>query len=71
MPQWLIQWVLHIALKFGVPAILNHLPWLPVEIKTIIQELLKKLEEHQSDILDTVEDAKLKISEHFNSHSKI
>lgn len=43
MPQWLIAFLLNIAIKIGVPALIKYLPWIPKEVVDIINMLLDEL----------------------------
>lgn len=43
MPAWLISLLLSLALKLGLPWLLQKFPWIPAEIAQIIQDLIDKI----------------------------
>jgi len=45
MPAWLIQLLVSLAIKFGIPWLVTKLPWIPTEVVSIINELLENLKD--------------------------
>lgn len=43
MPSWLLQLIINLAIKIGVPAIIKYFPKIPAEIIAVINELLAAL----------------------------
>lgn len=43
MPTWLINALVGIAIKIGVPWLVKKFPWIPKEIVDIINELVEQL----------------------------
>lgn len=46
MPAWLIQIIVTLAIKFGIPFILKRFPGIPPEVIKIIEDLISKLTQH-------------------------
>lgn len=60
MPVWLIQILITLAIKFGLPWILKKFPSIPPEVIKIIEELIQKLEGHKEEQKALVAEAKKK-----------
>lgn len=58
MPAWLISFLISLAVKFGVPFLLSKMPWIPDEVKKIIEDLIGKLAGHKAERTDLVQQAK-------------
>jgi hypothetical protein len=45
MPAWLLNLLIKLAIDFGLPFLLKKFPWIPGEVKQIIEELLAQIKE--------------------------
>lgn len=43
MPAWIINLLVTLAIKLGLPWVIKKLPWIPAEVINIIEELLGDL----------------------------
>lgn len=62
MPAWIIQLIVSLAVRLGLPWVLKRFPFIPAEVQKIIEELVKNLTEHKSEKKVLVSKAKQKIS---------
>lgn len=67
MPAWIVSILINLVVKFGVPYVLSwlhkrfpNLP-IPVEIKTVINDLADDLQEHREAKKDSIRDAKARL----------
>lgn len=44
MPFW-VSILVTLALKFGLPWLLKRFPWIPVEVREIVEDAVKKVNE--------------------------
>ena len=44
MPSWLLNLLVSLAIKVGMPYLLKYLPWIPQEVMVIIEKLLNDLQ---------------------------
>lgn len=65
MPAWLIQILVGIALRFGIPYLLKKFPWLPQNLKEIIEQLIAEITEGKQKIKTAKTSAKRKLEECF------
>lgn len=67
MPVWIIQLLISLAVKFGLPFVLRLIakkfPGVPTELGSIIEELLKNLGKAKEDKKEAVRTAKLRVAE--------
>lgn len=63
MPAWLISFLISIAIKFGMPWVLKKFPWVPMEVVTLIEELLEKLKIHKQEKVELIRTTKEKAKE--------
>lgn len=61
MPAWIINIIITLAVRFGLPWLLKLLPWLPAEAERVIEELLENLKIHRAEKKEVVSAAKEKI----------
>lgn len=61
MPIWLIQLIVTLAVKFGVPFILKRFPSIPAEVIKIIEELIAKLTDQKAEKQVLIAEAKQKV----------
>lgn len=50
LPVWLIDFLISLALRFGIPWLLLQFPWLPKNLQAILQELVDKIQGHKQAI---------------------
>lgn len=65
MPAFLLDLLISLALKFGVPWLLSKFPFLPSNLKDILQQLIddvkKSKDEHKEAVADARSEAKSRI----------
>ncbi len=62
MPAWIIQLIVTLAVRLGLPWVLKKFPGIPAEVQKVIEELLENLTQHKSEKKVLVSEAKKKIS---------
>ena len=71
MPAWLIQLLITLAINFGLPWLLKKFPWIPPEVRKIIEDLINKLKDHKEQKEVLVSEAKQKVRECYGPNCKI
>lgn len=64
MPSWFWTFLIDLAVKLGLPWLMAKFPWLPKELKDIIEELLKNIGQLNDQKVLAVRTAKRKIRAH-------
>lgn len=63
MPSWLVQLLVGLAIKIGVPALVKYFPKIPSEIIAVINELLDALKKPETDKAEAKRSAIRKVKE--------
>lgn len=71
MPAWLIQLIITLAVKFGLPWILKKFPGIPPEVMKVIEELLGNLATHKEEKAKLVAEAKEKVAACYGPECKL
>ena len=64
MPTWLlpiINWLIGLAIQYGIPWLVAKFPWLPANISKILQDLVDALEGHKATGQELKDQAKARI----------
>lgn len=67
MPAWLIKIVVGLAVKYGMGWLMKRFPWIPDDVKAIIEQLVGELQKHQTAKVCMINDAQAKIAECYNA----
>ena len=46
MPAWLVELLVNLALKVGIPFLVEKFNWIPVEFWRVVQDLLSHVNDH-------------------------
>ena len=67
MPAWLIQLLISLAIKIGLPALIKYIPQIPSEVVQIIEELLNNLKKPDVSNSAAKKTAQLRVREAMRS----